>query len=76
MVKKYVMVRMPIEIMQMYKGAKKNMESDIEKVAGKRIPLTMPKVFKAVISPQINENYIQVDLKKLVELAKQKRGQR
>jgi hypothetical protein len=34
----------------------------------------MPKVFKAVASPEFNENFIEIDLKKLTEFAK--RGRR
>lgn len=74
MAKKYVFVRMPVEVFNRYKEIKINMERDIKAVTGKHIPLTMPKVFKAVASPKMNENFIQVDMKKLVELAKQKRG--
>ncbi len=49
------------------------MQNDITKVTGKKVNLPMTKVFKAVISPQYNENYIQVDLKKLVDLSKKRR---
>lgn len=73
MAKKYIFVRMPIEIYKQYANIKTNMEKDISKVTGKQINLTMPKVFKAVASPDLNENYIQIDLKKLVNLAKEKR---
>lgn len=73
MPKRYIFVRMPVEIYKQYANIKVNMENDLKKVAGKPIKLTMPKVFKAVASPDFNENYIQVDLKKLVSLAKEKR---
>lgn len=73
MAKKYVFVRMPNDIYQLYKGIKIKMEKDIKGVTGKRIPLTMPKVFRAVASPKINQNFIEIDLKTLVELAKQRR---
>lgn len=73
MAKKYIFVRMPEEIYKRYRNIKINMEKDIHKVTGKDIKLTMPKVFKAVASPDLNENFIQVDLNKLVKLAKEKR---
>ena len=71
--KRYIFVRMPEEIYNRYVFIKKSMEKDITKVTGKEIKLTMPKVFKAVASPDLNENYIQVDMSKLVKLAKEKR---
>jgi len=73
MAKKYVFVRMPAEIYNMYKNIKVNMETDIQQITGKRIPLTMPKVFKAIASPELNENFIQVDMNSLIKLAKEKR---
>jgi len=73
MAKKYVFVRMPADVYNLYKGIKIKMEADIEKVAGKPIPLTMPKVFKAVVSPNLNRNFIEVDLNNLVDLAKKGR---
>lgn len=74
MSRKYVFVRMPVEIYDLYKGIKNDMQNDIKKVTGKDIKLTMPKVFKAVASPQFNENFITVDLRKLAELGKQRRN--
>lgn len=73
MVKKYVLVRMPIQVYQKYKDVKMKMETDISRFYGRRIPMTMPKVFKAVIDPKFNENFIEVDLKKLTGLAKNRR---
>ncbi|MDI6738158.1 MAG: hypothetical protein QME12_06635 [Nanoarchaeota archaeon] len=40
---------------------------------GREIKLPMTRVFKVVASPMLNENYIQVDLKKLVQFAKKRR---
>ncbi len=74
MAKKYVFVRMPVDVYNIYKGLKVKMETDIKNISGKQIPLTMPKVFKAVASPEFNENFIEIDLKKLTEFAK--RGRR
>lgn len=73
MVKSYKWVRMPTEIYNNYKNVKINMEKDLAKVYGKRIPLTMPKVFHAIVNPKLNENYIQIELQKLKELAKRRR---
>lgn len=67
MAKKYVFVRMPEDIHRKYVIIKGNMENDLSRVAGKQIKLTMPKVFNAVIDPRVNENYIQVDLKKMLK---------
>jgi hypothetical protein len=63
---------MPAEIYKRYVFIKNSMEKDITKVTGKQTKLTMPKVFKAVASPEFNENYIKVDLKKLIKLSKEK----
>jgi hypothetical protein len=73
MAKKYIFVRMPEEIYKRYVTIKLNMEKDISKVTGKPTTLTMPKVFRAVASPDLNENYIQVDMTNLIKLAKEKR---
>jgi len=73
MAKRYIFVRMPEEIYRRYVNIKVGMEKDITKVTGKETKLTMPKVFKAVASPDFNENYIQVDMKKLIKLAQEKR---
>lgn len=72
--KKYYMIRMPSEIYHKYKNVKIKMEADIKKFTGRRIPLTMPKVFNAVINPKFNQNFIEVDLGKLSGLAKKNRG--
>ena len=74
MAKKYYMIRMPSEIYKRYKDTKVKMETDIQKFTGKRIPLTMPKVFNAVINPEFNHNFIEIDMKKLTDLAKFKKG--
>lgn len=73
MAKKYVFVRMPAEVYNIYKDIKIKMENDLKKTSGRDIPLTMPKVFKAVASPQFNENLIVVDLNKLRDLARRKK---
>lgn len=70
MAKKYKFVRMPEDVYYLYKGIQTNMQGDLKKITGKEIKISMPKVFKAIASPGINENYIQVDLKKLVKMTK------
>jgi len=67
MAKTYVFVRMPSDIHAKYKIVKQNMENDLSRVAGKPIKLTMPRVFNAVIDPRVNENYIQIDLKRMLK---------
>lgn len=73
MAKKYVFVRMPEDVYNIYKNIKVKMELDIKQITGRNIPLTMPKVFRAVASPDLNKNFIEVDLKDLVSLAKNRR---
>ena len=70
MAKKYIIVRIPEETYNLYKNVKIKMESDLATITGKEKRLPMTKVFKAVVSPDINENYIQVDLRKLLNLSK------
>ena len=74
MVKRYVFVRMPTEIYEKYKAVKFKMETDLHKVTGKNMTLSMPKVFNTIISPEFNRNYIEVDLFKLAQLAKKRKG--
>jgi hypothetical protein len=73
MAKKYIFVRMPEDIYKRYKDIKFNMERDLKTVTGKETHLTMPKVFRAVASPDLNENYIQIDIANLIKLAKEKK---
>ena len=73
MMKKYKFVRMPNETYDRYYKIKLKMEADIAKLVGRKIPLPMTKVFKAVASPEFNENFIQIDLPKLVKLAREKK---
>ena len=74
MAKKYIFVRMPVEIHQKYAGVKLKMENDIKEFSGIDVKLSWPKFFNTLINPKFNENYIQVDLKKLTELGKKRRG--
>jgi hypothetical protein len=73
MAKKYIFVRMPENVYNLYKNIKVKMEADIGKVTGKQTSLPMTKVFRAVASPDINENYIQIDVKDLLNLARNKK---
>lgn len=70
MAKRYIFVRMPEDVYKLYKNIQVKMERDITKVTGKETNLTMPKVFRAVASPDLNENFIQVDLQNLIKMAK------
>ncbi len=70
MAKRYVFVRMPLDVYNLYMGVKKNMELDICKLTGKEAKLTMPKVFRAVVSKDINENYIQISKNNLINMIK------
>ena len=75
MAKKYVFVRMPEEIYRKYRNVGNKMNQDLRKITGKKdIHLTMPKVFNAIISPDLNEHCIQVDFSKMINLARKKKG--
>jgi hypothetical protein len=73
MAKRYIFVRMPEDVYKLYKNIQVKMEKDITKVTGKETTLTMPKVFRAVASPDFNENFIQVDLRNLIKMSKEKK---
>ena len=66
MAQKYKFVRMPRETYDLYKNVQCRMKQDLRKVTGKEIKLPMTKVFKAVVSPSINENYIQVSANRMI----------
>lgn len=66
-------IAVPKDVYQNIWNTKDNMEKDISRITGKRIPMTLPKVLRATFHPKYNENFIQVDIKKLVDLAKKKR---
>jgi hypothetical protein len=70
MAKKYVFVRMPVDIYNIYKGIKEKMEVDLKRVTNRNIKMPMPKVFRAVASPEYNENYITIPLQKMIKLGK------
>jgi len=72
--KTYVLYKVPKEVDTIYKKIKGNMEFDLQKLTGKKIAMTMPKVMIAIASPKFNEKVIQIDYKKLIRLAKAKRG--
>lgn len=74
--KTYASIRMPKEIYDLYLDKKLKMETDISNIMGKPIRLTMPKVFRAIVDPKINENYIQIDKTNLLGLVKEKKNVR
>lgn len=69
MAKKYVFVRMPAEVFNMFYGKKVRMEKDIKQITGKDIKMTMPKVFKLV-----GKNPVEIDKNILIKFAKMKKG--
>jgi hypothetical protein len=74
MPKKYIFVRMHEDTYKRYKQIKDNMEKDIRAFTGKsNLNLHMTNVFKAIVSPEYNERFIQIDLSKLSKLARKKR---
>ena len=72
MAQKYIFVRLPRDTFQLYKGIQLKMISDMKAYTGREIKLPMTKVFRAVAHPMLNENYIEIDMKKLVQFAKKK----
>jgi|1_EtaG_2_1085319.scaffolds.fasta_scaffold00916_12 hypothetical protein len=69
MAKRYIFVRMPVETFEGFKMKKNKMESDIKDLTGKKVNLTMPKVFSLV-----SKHPVEIDKKLLVKFAKLKRG--
>ena len=56
MVKKYVFVRLPQKTYKEYVNVKEKWETNIQEITGKHQPIPMTKVFRAVISPNLNQN--------------------
>lgn len=73
MAKKYIFVRMPVDVYNIYKRIKVRMETDLKKVTNKNIKMPMPKVFRAVASPDYNENFITIPYNKMLHLARGKK---
>lgn len=69
MAKQYVFVRMPKAVYEKFLLKKNKMEMDIKNIVGKRIPITMPKVFKLVAN-----NPVEIDKGMLIKFAKLKQG--
>jgi len=69
MAKKYVFVRMPAEVFNLFYGKKVRMEKDIKEITGKEIKLTMPKVFRLV-----GRNPVEIDKNVLIKFARMKKG--
>lgn len=64
------MVRLPLETHEKYKTVQTKMINDIRRVTGKpNLNISLNKVFDVVVNPNYNENFIQVDLKKLSSVA-------
>jgi mannose/fructose/N-acetylgalactosamine-specific phosphotransferase system component IID len=73
MVKKYVFIRLPSEVYDNAKKIQMKMQKDIQQIVGRPIPLTMTKVFKAILSPEYNMNFIEIRSESLIKLAKEKK---
>lgn len=63
----YVFVRMPEPVFQRYKDIQVELLNDLKTLTGKNIKIPMTKIFDIVVSTEWNENYIQIDLKKLIK---------
>lgn len=73
MVKKYVFVRMPEEIYNLYRNVNQQQNNDLLKLGVQNRSIPMNFTFKSVVDPKINENFIEIDLKKLMNNTKPKR---
>lgn len=69
MAKKYVFVRMPVEVYNCYYKKKIKMEEDIKEMIGTKINVSMPKVFRLVA-----RNPVEINKDHLIKFAKLKRG--
>lgn len=60
MVKKYILVRMPIEAYNDFKNKKKKMETRVKSWTGKNVSIPMTQVYKTIASnpSEIHENKI------------------
>lgn len=73
--KEYTMVRMPRSIFEKYKRKQERMNHDLYKLTNNpKVKLSMTKVFNIIVDPKLNENSIEIDLKKMIGLAKKKKG--
>ena len=54
MAKRYIFVRMPVDIYGKYTFIKNDLENNIGKIIKKPVKLTMTKVFDAVVSQDVN----------------------
>ncbi len=68
MARKYVFVRMPDDVFQMFYMKKIKMEKDIKEVTGRNIPLTMPKVFRLVA-----KHPVEMDINNLLDVANKRK---
>jgi hypothetical protein len=69
---KYKFMRVPSPIFNRLKEIQGEMQRDVSFVYGKPLKLTMPKVLRAITDPKLNRNFIEVNMKDLVVLAKEK----
>lgn len=74
MVKRYKMIRVPVDVYNRYMNVKTKMELDINRFTGKsNIKMSFPKVLDAFVNPEVNHNWIALDLAKLSNFARKKR---
>jgi len=64
---RYRLVRLPEEVYKKYYGIKMKMEQDIGS------PLSMPKVFNALVDPNYNPDLIEINLGKLRDISRKRR---
>jgi len=67
MAKRYIFVRMPRDIYTQFVNKKLKMEGDLKELTGKRIPLTMPKVWALVA-----KNPVEIGFENLIRATKKK----
>ncbi len=73
MARRYVFVRMPEETFNLYKAINIKQNNDLIKLGVQQRVLPMTFTFRSVVDPKINENYIQIDLKNLINNTRPKR---
>lgn len=76
MAKKYIFVRVPMEVHQNLLKGKVSLEQEVQKIYGKKHKLTMPKYLNAL---QLKNNQliglIPFNIKKIAEISRKGRGQ-
>jgi len=72
---KRIFIALPVEVYKNLHKAKDNIEKDIQKFAGRRIALTMPKFINALVQKNNEISWLlPFDKRQMYLLAKKKRG--